>query len=205
MTESERFENMCEDINFYTFGTMKIFNNKEVFYSRLITMHLVISFLTPIFYFSLYVFGNGNTKPLGGDLFFLASLVTIMQFISSIVSLIFKWDDKKVNSKIAHMKNLEINQKAKDIINMKDFLGQKNEIIYLKDLYNMQEQSDNHVSEITDHDKKIAMSHTLYNFGLECYTCRLKPERKKPYRFGNICETCGQKTKRESYHDWGRR
>lgn len=196
LNEYEQLENICEDVNFYTYGTMEIFKNKESFYSSLIKINLMISFATPLIYLSLYLTKGNVTEKTESNLLIFASIITILQFVSSLLSIILKWDDKKINSKIAHLKNLEINQKIKNIVDMKDFVSEKENILTLKRLYDIQEQSDNQVSEITKYDKRIAMSHTLYDFRLPCDVCGLNPERKKPYRFFNICETCGQKRKR---------
>lgn len=197
LNEYKKLESICEDVNFYTYGTMAIFKSKENFYSKLITANLIISFATPVIYLVLYIMKGSATKEIENSLLVLVSIITILQFASSLLSLILKWDDKKINSKIAHMRNLEINQKIKNIIDMKSFVKEKGNIKTLKGLYDIQEQSDNHVSEISDHDKRIAMSHTLYDFGLRCDTCGLNPKRKKPYRFFNICETCGQKREKQ--------
>ncbi|MDH2373055.1 hypothetical protein QD228_04295 [Cobetia sp. 3AK] len=188
------YKEKCEEVIFYSFGTIFILKNKKKKYSKITTIILLLGIIVPILSYSLLLISDSDSLQTTEALKLLFYILGIIQVVASVISLAYKWEDKKTHADKAIEKNLELHNKAKDLQDS-DISTTKQEIIRLWNDYNHQEKLDIGVISVSRKEEKSAMSHTLYNLSLNCAKCdRTPPRASLPY-FGCKCDCCGQKIK----------
>ncbi len=195
MTLSEEsYKEKCREIVFYSFGTVFILKNKKKKYSRITTTILLLGIIVPILSYSLLLISDTDSLQITEELKLLFYILGVIQVVISVISLAYKWEDKKTHADKAIEKNLEFHNKAKDLQDS-NLTATKQEITRLWDDYNHQEKLDIGVISVSRKEERAAMSHTLYNLGLNCAKCDKTPIRSSLPYFGYKCDCCGQNLK----------
>ncbi|HAS3627357.1 TPA: hypothetical protein LNF46_003454 [Vibrio cholerae] len=175
----------CFDCEFYSFGTIKIFEKRESYYGTWLKRITFLGLLSPVVLGGFVAAFSTESEVLKHILLPLCGLLTISQGILSLFSLVYKWDEKysyaigavRNNTRLAtefgKLKKLSVDKLAEQYPSVRDE-------------YDRQNQSDM-AQSISDEEKRFAMRHSLFHFKSECPTCNTTPINLNK----TTCDTCG--------------
>lgn len=188
---SPKIKEECENIIFYTYGTIKVLRRRVYIYTWLTNTIVIMGFVTPIAYYIMYSFKDsyeGKIEPL---IIVLASSVGIVQLVLSLLSLCLRWDDKKYYSEKAIERNLDIYNKVEDVIFSSNPRGDYGLLKEIRKDFKDQEKIDTITALSTKYEHRFAMCNSLYYFRRKCAICQRVPSVETPNRFGKKCNCCG--------------
>jgi mobilome CxxCx(11)CxxC protein len=172
---------------FYTYGTIKIFEQRARCYKikrDLLTFFGIIGPLTVgavVAAFGL----DASHEFLKNILLPLAGLVAVLQIGVALWSLVRRWDEGHLYA-TASIK-IHTNLLAKiDSLLRSDLATIKTHIGDLRDEYTRQD-ADDMAQHISDKEKRFAMRHALFYYKKDCATCKAVPASLSPTN----CDTCG--------------
>ncbi len=185
MTESEKLKNECFEKRFYCFGTTKIFEKRvEKYGFRLKTIGFM-GLLSPILLGGFVAAFSTDNEILKNILLPLCGVLTIIQAVLSLLSLVSKWDDLFAYSISAVKNNTRLTNDFEQLSNQSD-IRIKKDIKRLLEEFNRQEVEDT-AQSISIKEKRFAMRNTLFQYKNKCQTCSNIPVSLTP----TTCDTCG--------------
>ena len=185
MTKDDNLRKECFEKKFYSFGTVKIFEKRVSDYGRKLKAITFLGFLPPIILGAFIASFSLESLLLKKILIPACGLLSTIQPVVSLWSLISKWEDKyayaigsvKANTRLANEFESLLKKDPKDI---------ESELDHLAENYKRQEVEDT-VQDISDKEKRYAMRHALFQFKCPCRTCERVPVTLTPTN----CDTCG--------------
>jgi mobilome CxxCx(11)CxxC protein len=177
----------CRDKGFMAYGTAYIFEKRFLKAQRKINWLTFSGIALPISVGGIVVafFGLESLKPYLSGLIVLAALLSTIQLIFSIWSLIAKWNDEAVYASESNTGNSELSTLYEELAtnNPKDFDTQYKFLNLRNDL---RSQTDSRKG-ITEPEKRMGMKAALRKYQRECAGCKQVPKDLK----SSDCSVCG--------------
>jgi len=174
----------CFDCEFYSFGTVKIFEKRVSHYGTWLKRITFLGLLSPVLLGGFVAAFNTDSEVLKQILLPLCGLLTIAQAVLSLFSLVYKWDEKYSYAIGAVRSNTRL---ITEFSKLKKSSGKLKELYQpIRDEYDRQNESDM-TQIISDEEKRFAMKYSLFHFKSTCLTCNVKPINLNP----TTCDTCG--------------
>ena len=183
--EEDILKSECWDKRFYCFGTYKIFEKRS---NELKLLRNIITFLglvVPLSIGASFLSFTNDIEYVKTSILTIAGILTLVQLIFSLWSIINRWDEKhayavgaiQANTRLAA--NFErLGKQNAEVI--------KSEIDHLREEYIRQDAMDS-IQNITPKEYRYAMRQSLFQYRLKCKTCEEIPQSLKP----SNCDTCG--------------
>ena len=182
---SNEIQKECWKKRFYSFGTVKIFEKRA---SSLNTKRKVITFLglvSPLVVGTFAASFTFDSEILKFIVAPIAGLITVIQAIFSLWSLVSRWDENYIYSVNSIKVNTHLTSEFEKLANSTDGIMGRN-IGRLRDEYERQEMADS-TQHITDKEKRFAQRSALFHYKSKCPTCNEVPQRIKASK----CDSCG--------------
>ncbi|WP_432459911.1 mobilome CxxCx(11)CxxC protein [Agarivorans sp. QJM3NY_25] len=185
MTDEVKFKQECFEKRFYSFGTAKIFEKRVEKYDFRLKAITFLGLLTPIILGGFVAAFSTDSEALKYLLLPVCGVLTIIQSVLSLLSLVYKWDDV-YSYAISSVKNNTRLTNDFDQLSKESPAKIKRDMSRLRDEFNRQEIEDT-AQSISIKEKRFAMRHTLFQYKNKCETCKIKPISLTP----STCDTCG--------------
>jgi mobilome CxxCx(11)CxxC protein len=178
----EQLRNDCRQKANYAFGTASIFERRMRRLERRRNWITYLGIVVPALVGSLVLsFGKDWLPYLAA----LAGIMVAIQLAISLWSIIAKWDDKYSYAVGAMQAQTKLFNSWERLAKYPppDLEPRAKE---LSDEDERQENSDK-AQNVSDKEKRYGLRKTLYQYGLTCVNCKIKPSSMKPSK----CDTCG--------------
>ena len=184
MTE-EILRKECIDKEFYSFGTFKIFERRMKKFGLRLKSITFLGLFSPVLIGGFVAAFSTDSEILKSILLPLCGFITVLQALLSLLSLVFKWDDKFAHSLNSIQENTRLaNEFGK--LSKESSAKIKRDLPKIRKDYELQEARDN-TQELTKKEHNYAMRNALFQFKKKCVTCQEIPKNLKP----TTCDTCG--------------
>ncbi|HIF9499298.1 TPA: mobilome CxxCx(11)CxxC protein [Photobacterium damselae] len=183
--DEEEIKKKCFESEFYSFGTSKIFERRVKKYGFKLKGITFLGLLSPVLLGGVVASFSVDSVILKNYLLPACGVITILQAILSLLSLVFRWDEVYSYASGSVQNNTMLTSNFKRLkdsnkINMKQFQS-------LMDEYDQQNKSD--ISQnISVKEMRYAMCVSLLQYQIECRGCGIKPRSLKP----STCDVCGK-------------
>lgn len=185
MNELEKLKKKCFEKRFYSFGTTKIFEKRVKSYRLKLKIIAFLGLLSPVLLGGFVAAFSSDNQILTNILLPVCGLLTILQAIMSLWSLVSKWDDVHAYSISAVKNNTRLTNDFDQLTNQTESKI-KRDFPRLFDEFNRQEIEDT-AQSVTTKEKRFAMRESLFQYKNKCPTCNKIPETLTP----SNCDTCG--------------
>lgn len=185
MDENNKLADRCARGEFYSYGTIKIFEKR----ARKIGVRLkainFLGLLSPLLAGGLVMTFSSENDILNNVAFPILSIAIIAQSVLALLSLCFKWEESYSYAKNAIKANTRLYNKFSRLRreSHKEILDK---ISYYEEEFDSQDAEDT-AQSIKEKEKKYAMRHALMYFRKPCQGCKKVPESLKP----SNCDMCG--------------
>lgn len=175
----------CFDCEFYSFGTIKIFEKRVSEYGLWLKRITFLGLLSPVLLGGFVAAFSTESNVLKNILLPLCGLLTIAQATLSLFSLAYKWDERYSYAIGAVRNNTKMMSEFNKLKQMKDDSINES-YLSLRNEYDRQNENDM-AQSISDEEKRYAMRHSLFHFKIKCPTCKVIPKSLSV----TTCDTCG--------------
>lgn len=185
MDEKNPLIDRCARGEFYSYGTIKIFERRVRRMGIKLKAISFLGLLSPLLAGGLVMAFSSENEILNKVVFPALSAAVIAQSILSLLSLCFKWEENYSYAKNAIKYNTRIYNKFSRLrTESHEKILEK--IKYYEEEFDSQEAEDT-AQAITEKEKRFAMRHALMYFGKPCQSCSEVPSSLK----ANSCDMCG--------------
>lgn len=185
MNELEKLKKECFNKRFYSFGTAKIFEKRVGSYRLKLQVITFLGLLSPLLLGGFVAAFSSENKYLTNVLLPICGVLTILQAVMSLWSLVSKWDDVYAYSISAVKNNTRLTNDFDQLANQTENKI-KRDLPRLLEEFNRQEIEDT-AQSVTTKEKRFAMRESLFQYKNTCPTCKNIPETLTPIN----CDTCG--------------